>query len=115
VPVAQVGRALLPSGERHLRLRETLERIYPRELLAETLRIAARCDFSLDSLRYEYPQEIVPAGETPAQYLRRLTEEGLMWRFAPPGPSENRQTQRRYPTCVARRSTLLGAENAERI
>ncbi|MGQ0579685.1 MAG: error-prone DNA polymerase [Betaproteobacteria bacterium] len=85
VPVAQAGRALLPSGERHLRRRETLERIYPRELLAETLRIAARCDFSLDSLRYEYPQEIVPTGETPAQYLRRLTEEGLMWRFAPPG------------------------------
>ena len=95
VPVAQVGRALLPSGERHLRRRETLERIYPRELLAETLCIAARCDFSLDSLRYEYPQEIVPAGETPAQYLRRLTEEGLRWRFPPPGPSENRQTQRR--------------------
>ncbi len=95
VPVAQVGRALLPSGERHLRRRETLERIYPRELLAETLRIAARCDFSLDSLRYEYPQEIVPTGETPAQYLRRLTEEGLRWRFPPPRPSENRQTQRK--------------------
>ncbi len=87
VPVANVGRALLPSGERHLRRRETLERIYPRELLAETLRIAARCDFSLDELRYEYPEEIVPAGETPAQYLRRLTEEGLRWRFSPlPGP-----------------------------
>jgi error-prone DNA polymerase len=122
VPVAQVGRALLPSGERHLRRRETLERIYPRELLAETLRIAARCDFSLDSLRYEYPQEIVPAGETPAQYLRQLVEAGLRWRFPPPaeglrtedsGLSESRQTQRRYPTCVARRSTLLGAEDAK--
>ncbi len=94
VPVAQVGRALLPSGERHLRRRETLERIYPRELLAETLRIAARCDFSLDSLRYEYPQEIVPAGETPAQYLRRLTEEGLMWRFAPPGTRREARGER---------------------
>jgi error-prone DNA polymerase len=63
VPVAQAGRALLPSGERHLRRRETLERIYPRELLAETLRIAGLCNFSLDELRYEYPEEIVPSAK----------------------------------------------------
>jgi error-prone DNA polymerase len=118
VPVAQVGRALLPSGERHLRRRETLERIYPRELLAETLRIAARCDFSLDSLRYEYPQEIVPAGETPAQYLRRLTEEGLRWRFPPPaeglrtedsGLSENLKPQRKDAKNAKKNET--GCEN----
>jgi error-prone DNA polymerase len=46
-----------------------LARLYPPELLAETLRIAARCDFSLAELRYEYPEEVVPAGETPA-FLR---------------------------------------------
>ncbi|HUF19965.1 MAG TPA: error-prone DNA polymerase [Burkholderiales bacterium] len=80
VPVAKAGHALHPNGERHLRPRETLARIYPRALLEQTLRIAGRCDFSLDSLRYEYPEEIVPAGETPASYLRRLVEEGLRWR-----------------------------------
>ncbi len=37
--------------------------------------------FSLDSLRYEYPEELVPAGETPASWLRKLTEEGFGWRF----------------------------------
>ena len=81
VPVANVGRALLPSGEHHLRRRETLERIYPRELLAETLRIAGLCNFSLDELRYEYPEEIVPVGKTPAQHLRELTEAGLEKRY----------------------------------
>ncbi len=50
-------------------------------LLAETVRIAARCNFSLDSLRYEYPEELVPPGHTPAAYLRALTEEGLRARF----------------------------------
>ena len=48
-----------------------------RAWLAETLVIAGRCRFSLDELRYEYPEEIVPAGETPTSYLRRLTEQGF--------------------------------------
>ncbi len=80
-PVARVGYDLHPSGERHLRRCETLERIYPHELLAETVRIAQRCDFSLDSLRYEYPEEIVPPGQAASQYLRQLVETGLKWRF----------------------------------
>ncbi len=80
-PVASAGHALLPSGERHLRRRERLARIYPPELLIETLSVAERCHFSLDSLRYEYPEELVPAGETPAGWLRKLAEEGFRWRF----------------------------------
>ncbi|UCD68028.1 MAG: error-prone DNA polymerase [Betaproteobacteria bacterium] len=80
-PVSQVGYELHPCGERHLRHRKTLGRIYPPELLAQSIRIAQRCDFSLDSLRYEYPEEIVPPGLTPSQYLRQLTEAGLAWRF----------------------------------
>jgi error-prone DNA polymerase len=81
-PVAECGEALLPNAERHLRLRLRLARIYPAELLAETLAIAERCAFSLDELRYEYPDEIVPAGETPASWLRKLAYQGLAWRFA---------------------------------
>src|SRR5215470_6730677 len=81
-PIAHVGRALLASGERHLRRRERLARIYPPELLIETLNVAERCHFSLDSLRYEYPEELVPAGETPANWLRKLAEEGFRWRFS---------------------------------
>ncbi|HEX3633443.1 MAG TPA: error-prone DNA polymerase [Casimicrobiaceae bacterium] len=83
--VAQAGHALHPNGERHLRPLSTLERIYPAAWLAETLVVAARCRFSLDELRYEYPEEIVPAGETPAAYLRRLTEEGFARRFPAAG------------------------------
>jgi error-prone DNA polymerase len=91
VPVAQAGRRLNPSGERHLRRREILQRIYPEELLRETVRIAGRCDFSLDELRYEYPEELAPDGETPAQYLRRLTEEGLQKRYPGGVPERIRQ------------------------
>ena len=80
-PVASAGHALLPSGERHLRRRERLARIYPPELLIETLNVAERCHFSLDNLRYEYPEELVPAGETPSGWLRKLAEQGFRWRF----------------------------------
>jgi error-prone DNA polymerase len=80
-PVAQCVQALYPNAERGLRLRMRLAQLYPPDLLAETLAIAERCSFSLDELRYEYPEELVPAGETPASWLRHLTLEGLAWRF----------------------------------
>jgi error-prone DNA polymerase len=80
-PVAQCGHALYPNAERSLRLRVRLAQLYPEALLRETVAIAERCHFSLDSLRYEYPEELVPAGETPASWLRKLTEEGLRRRF----------------------------------
>ncbi len=75
------GHALFPNGERHLRSRLRLSRLYPSELLAETVRIAALCEFSLDELRYEYPEEIVPPGETSASYLRSEVNKGLCVRY----------------------------------
>ncbi|RIX46044.1 MAG: error-prone DNA polymerase [Rhodocyclales bacterium GT-UBC] len=79
--VFEAGYRLFPNGERHLRSRLRLSRLYPPEWLAETLVIAALCNFSLDELRYEYPEEIVPAGETPAGWLRHETEQGLLRRY----------------------------------
>jgi error-prone DNA polymerase len=80
-PVAQCGQALYPNAERHLRLRMRLAQLYPAELLAESVAIAERCRFSLGTLRYEYPAELVPPDHTPATWLRKLTEDGLRWRF----------------------------------
>ncbi|HEY1182511.1 MAG TPA: error-prone DNA polymerase, partial [Rhodocyclaceae bacterium] len=77
----QAGHLLFANGERHLRTRLQLARLYPDELLAETLRIAAQCEFSLDELRYEYPQEVVPKGMTPSDYLRQETCKGLAERY----------------------------------
>jgi error-prone DNA polymerase len=78
--VFDAGYALFPNGERHLdRLR--LSRLYPPELLAETLKITDLCGFSLDELRYEYPEEIVQPGHTPTSWLRHETERGLLRRY----------------------------------
>jgi error-prone DNA polymerase len=49
--------------------------------MAESVALAAGCRFSLDELRYEYPEELVPADSTPATHLRRLTEAGLRARW----------------------------------
>ncbi len=79
--LAAAGFALLPNGERHLREPVRLARLYPPALLEETLRIARRCRFSLDELRYEYPREIVPEGWTASGWLRELTEQGARRRW----------------------------------
>jgi error-prone DNA polymerase len=75
-PLTECGLELQCNSERHLRTRLRLAQTFPSDLLEETLRIAERCNFSLDELSYQYPDEVVPAGETPTSYLRRLTYEG---------------------------------------
>ncbi|MGH8631242.1 MAG: error-prone DNA polymerase, partial [Burkholderiales bacterium] len=80
-PLHELGYALYANGERHLRPRSILMKLYPPELLAETLAISAQIQFSLDELRYEYPDEIVPVGQTPTTWLKVLTEEGACRRW----------------------------------
>ncbi|HSN17551.1 MAG TPA: PHP domain-containing protein, partial [Gammaproteobacteria bacterium] len=83
---------LFPNAERHLRRRERLAQLYPPELLAESLRLAARCRFDLDEIRYQYPKELVPEGHTPESWLRVLTEEGAAGRW-PEGTPEKARKQ----------------------
>jgi error-prone DNA polymerase len=79
--IAEAGAFLFRNGERHIRTRGALEKVYAPALLDETVRIAERCRFSLDELKYHYPSEVVPEGHTPATWLRSLTEEGIRWRW----------------------------------
>jgi error-prone DNA polymerase len=80
-PLNQCGRKLSANAERYLRPLARLTRIYPPELLLEAAQIAGRCSFCLDELRYEYPDEIVPAGQTPASHLRQITMQGAAQRY----------------------------------
>jgi error-prone DNA polymerase len=85
--VDKAGWRLFPNGERHLRTRRALAAIYPGDLLAESLRIAGLCTFSLETLRYQYPHELVPSGHSAASWLRELTERGARVRW-PGGPPD---------------------------
>ena len=79
--IAELGSRRLPNAQQHLRSLARLARFYPAELLAETQRIARQCRFSLDELRYEYPEEVVPAGYDARRYLRELTWQGAGQRW----------------------------------
>ena len=90
--VAQAGFALAANAEAHLRSRQRLAALYAPEWLAATVQIAASCRFSLDELRYEYPEEIVPDGHTPTSWLRALTEAGAATRYPEGVPPAVRST-----------------------
>ncbi|MCG2592927.1 error-prone DNA polymerase [Ramlibacter sp. XY19] len=79
--VPECGFALQGNAERHLRRRKRIAETYPPELLAATLEVARRCNFDLESIRYDYPQETVPHGMTPTEGLRMLTYEGARKRY----------------------------------
>jgi error-prone DNA polymerase len=79
--VAQLGRSLLPNKERCLRSQDKLNRLFKRQWLDEAVNIAHQCTFSMQELRYEYPSELIPQGQTPTGYLRKLVEKGIKKRF----------------------------------
>ena len=90
-PVFDCGRSLQPNAEAHLRSRQRLAAIYSPDVLANTLTVAARCTFSLDELRYQYPLETVLPGLSAAQTLRRYTAEGALQRYPQGTPASVQQ------------------------
>ncbi|MEZ9882611.1 error-prone DNA polymerase [Vibrio splendidus] len=90
-PITEVGSHLLANAERCLRSINKLSHIFKTEWLEESNRIAELCEFDLDSLRYEYPSELIPQGETPMSYLRMLVERGKQARFPQGVPSNIQQ------------------------
>ncbi len=79
--IALAGRLLFANREKYLRPRTVLGQLYPAGLLEAAVEIADACHFSLDELRYEYPEELVPPGLSPSEYLRQLTESGMAKRW----------------------------------
>ncbi|MGK2741381.1 error-prone DNA polymerase [Tepidicaulis sp. LMO-SS28] len=83
VKITEAGFLLEGNAERHLKSPAEMARLFKghEEALSRTLEIAGRCRFSLDELKYEYPDEPVPAGKTPQQHLEDLTWEGAAARY----------------------------------
>jgi error-prone DNA polymerase len=100
-PLHALGRQLFPNGERHLRRRERLAALYPAALLEAAAGIARRCRFRLDEIRWRYPAELVPAGESPSSWLEKLTREGMARRWPDHVPAEVEQVVRRELALIA--------------
>ncbi|WNO09788.1 error-prone DNA polymerase [Teredinibacter sp. KSP-S5-2] len=88
--VEQLGQTLSLNAESYLKSQEELLTLYPLELLEETQRIADLCSFSMDELRYHYPEELVPEHITPIQHLTNLVNQGKQQRW-PEGVPEKIQ------------------------
>ncbi|MFT4717100.1 MAG: error-prone DNA polymerase [Paracoccaceae bacterium] len=85
--VDQLGRAAQANAEQRLRSEPEMQRLFTglEDAVQRSGELAARCIFSLDELKYEYPSEIAP-GETPAKRLNRLAHAGLKWRYPAGAP-----------------------------
>lgn len=83
VPLKEGGFKLLPNYERYLKPIDAIEKIFINHLdwMSNTLEVASRCDFSMDEIKYRYPSEWLPPGETSTTYLEKLAFEGAKKRY----------------------------------
>jgi error-prone DNA polymerase len=81
----QAGLKLSVNAERHLKPPAEMARLFRNfpDAIARTVAIAEACRFSLDELKYEYPDEPVPEGKTAQQHLEDLTWAGAQERYPP--------------------------------
>jgi error-prone DNA polymerase len=91
-PIQKLGARRLINSQQHLRTLSTLNALYPETLITETRYIADQCHFSLDELRYEYPEEVVPSQHTANSYLRQEVARGATQRW-PDGVPETVQSR----------------------
>jgi error-prone DNA polymerase len=81
--VAELGERRFLNAERHLKSAAEMATLFADcpDAIARTIEVSDRCNFSLDELRYEYPEELCPRGLTPIQHLINLTWQGAKERY----------------------------------
>ena len=88
--LAEAGQRLHSNAEHVLLSPMEFAARFGPALMRSTLEVAARCQFSLDELRYKYPVE--SEGVSESERLRELTWSGATWRF-PEGLPESIRAQ----------------------
>jgi error-prone DNA polymerase len=88
--LASAGFHLFCNGERRLKSAREMHTLFQDlpEALHATMAISERCHFSPAELRYTYPSEWIPVGETAQSYLEKLTWEGAAKRYHGDIPSD---------------------------
>ncbi|WP_324075562.1 MAG: error-prone DNA polymerase [Erythrobacter sp.] len=102
--VAKAGHLLHPNAERHLKSPAEMQRLFARwpHAIAAAREVADRCNFSLDELRYEYPEEIYPDGQTPQAFLESEVWAGAARRYPSGVPDSVRATLERELALIAK-------------
>ena len=81
--IQTAGFRLHPNAERHLKTEEEMNRLFRHfpGAIRNTKEIAEACQFNLNMLKYEYPEEITTEGRTTQEELSMLTWKGAHERF----------------------------------
>jgi error-prone DNA polymerase len=81
--IYDAGFRLHPNAERYLKNPEEMERLFRHKpyALQNLQLLLSRCNFSLDELKYEYPEEITTEGRTPQEELTWLAWKGAEERY----------------------------------
>lgn len=104
VTLSTAGRLIEANAERHLKSPEEMASLFESapEAVAETIRFADRITFSLDQLKYNYPNESVPEGKTPDEHLSDLTWNGAMKCYPGGIPDKVRDTLKKELDLIER-------------
>jgi error-prone DNA polymerase len=83
ISLDQIGNRIFSNSERYLKSASEMQALFADmpEALSNTLKIAEQCNFSPSELRYHYPSEWIPVGETAQTYLETLTWRGAEGRY----------------------------------
>ena len=81
--IYNAGYLLHPNAERYMKPVEEMQRLFRKypEAITRTKEIATLCSFSLDELKYEYPEEITSNNRTPLEELEHLVWIGAHEHF----------------------------------
>jgi error-prone DNA polymerase len=101
--VADLGCRRFANGERYLKSPAQMAQLFAKypDAIQRTIEAADRCAFSLDELRYEYPDELCPDGKTPTAYLAELTWAGARQRYPAGIPGKVHQLLQRELALIA--------------
>ncbi|MDD2860994.1 MAG: error-prone DNA polymerase [Acidiphilium sp.] len=102
--IGEAGMRLEPHGERYLKPPGEMRRLFRgyEAAIAAQAELLAVVGFSLDELRYEYPDEPVPPGVTPDEHLAALARAGAAWRYPEGVPPAIGRTIERELGLIAR-------------
>jgi error-prone DNA polymerase len=101
--IEAIGKRLEANAERYLKPAHEMARLFRDlpEAIAETMRFAKRIEFSLDQLKYQYPDEPVPPGKTAQAHLEDLTWAGVDYYFGGEIDDKLRATLRKELDLIA--------------
>ena len=104
VTLNQAGRLLEANAERHLKAPDEMAELFHEapDAIAETIRFANRITFSLDQLKYNYPDEPIPKGKTAQQHLQDITWQGAASRYGGVIPDKVRATLEKELALIAK-------------